>query len=37
MLLTTASDRSLSPSLEPATKPAMLKHKRALYGELIIE
>ena len=31
MLLTTASDRSLSPSLEPATEPAMvqLKHKRA--------
>jgi pimeloyl-ACP methyl ester carboxylesterase len=31
MLLTTASDRSLSPSLEPSTEPAMvkLKHKRA--------
>ena len=31
MLLTTASNRSLSPSLEPSTEPAMvqLKHKRA--------
>src|SRR3954454_10951548 len=30
-MLTTASDRSLSPSLEPPTEPAMvqLKHKRA--------
>ena len=31
MLLTTASDRLPSPSLEPSTEPAMvqLKHKRA--------